>query len=208
MYIIFIYAYVCIHICIYRERERERQRTKKSERDKDKPRLTCHEPSFKCRRVYCKRSHSKLLTLTSTEASSKSYPQEPQNPQENPQDKHIIEAKRPQKHKDLTKHDSWYPPHIVPWNQNLRSLCLCGLLGPYISAEYFLTASSGFTRHRQDKQPRGAQHRLLQESQNDIAIPTMNSGTFRSEVVLGSLEGGTPSPLPYLLLPRLPARPN
>ena len=38
--------------------------------------------------------------------------------------------KRPYKHKDPTNHDFWYPPCIGPWNQNIRSLCLCGLLGP------------------------------------------------------------------------------
>ena len=38
--------------------------------------------------------------------------------------------KRSHKHKDSTNHDNWYPPSIGPWNQNVRSLCLCGLLGP------------------------------------------------------------------------------
>ena len=37
-----------------------------------------------------------------------------------------------QKHKDPTNYDSWYPPYIGPWKQKVRSLCLCGLLGPYI----------------------------------------------------------------------------
>ena len=30
-----------------------------------------------------------------------------------------------------TRHDLWYPPSIGPWNQNVRSLRLCGLLGSY-----------------------------------------------------------------------------
>ena len=40
-------------------------------------------------------------------------------------------SKRPHKHKDRTKHDFWYAPHTRTWNQNVRSLCLCGLVGPY-----------------------------------------------------------------------------
>ena len=40
-------------------------------------------------------------------------------------------AKRPHKHKDPTNHDVWYLPYIGPRNQNVRSLCLCSLLGPY-----------------------------------------------------------------------------
>ena len=39
--------------------------------------------------------------------------------------------KRPHKHKDPTNHGFWYPPYIGPWNQNVRSSCLGGLLGPY-----------------------------------------------------------------------------
>ena len=35
------------------------------------------------------------------------------------------------KHKDPTNHGFWYPPYTGPWNQNVRSLCLCGLFGPY-----------------------------------------------------------------------------
>ena len=27
----------------------------------------------------------------------------------------------------------WYPHYIGPWNQNVRSFCLCGLLGPEAS---------------------------------------------------------------------------
>ena len=39
-------------------------------------------------------------------------------------------------HKDPTKHDFWHLPYIGPWNQNVRSLCLCGVLGPYGNLEY------------------------------------------------------------------------
>ena len=35
------------------------------------------------------------------------------------------------RYRDPTKHDFWYPPYIEPWNQNTRSLRLCGLLRPY-----------------------------------------------------------------------------
>ena len=34
------------------------------------------------------------------------------------------------KQKDLTKQCFWCPFYIGPWNQNARSLCLRGLLGP------------------------------------------------------------------------------
>ena len=40
---------------------------------------------------------------------------------------------RPQKqpeHENLARHAFWYPPYVWPWNQNLRSLCLCGLWVP------------------------------------------------------------------------------
>ena len=37
--------------------------------------------------------------------------------------------KRPDKHEDPTQQYFWYPPCIGPWNQSVRSLCLCGLLG-------------------------------------------------------------------------------
>ena len=40
-------------------------------------------------------------------------------------------SRKPRKRKDPTKPRFWYPPYIGPWNQNVRSLCLCGLLGPY-----------------------------------------------------------------------------
>ena len=33
--------------------------------------------------------------------------------------------------KDPTDHGFWYPPSIGPCNQNVGSLCSCGLLGPY-----------------------------------------------------------------------------
>ena len=33
-------------------------------------------------------------------------------------------------HKDATKHESWYPPFTGLQNRNVRSSCLCGLLGP------------------------------------------------------------------------------
>ena len=33
-------------------------------------------------------------------------------------------------HKDSTKQEFWCPLYIGPWNQNVRSLCLCTLLGP------------------------------------------------------------------------------
>ena len=36
---------------------------------------------------------------------------------------------RPQK-ADPPNHDFWYPPLYRPWNQNVRSLCLCGRLAP------------------------------------------------------------------------------
>ena len=39
--------------------------------------------------------------------------------------------KKSQKHKDPTNHDFWYPPCIGPWDQTVRSLCLCGPLGPW-----------------------------------------------------------------------------
>ena len=42
----------------------------------------------------------------------------------------IRRSKSPHKHQDPTNHDFWNPPHIGPWKQNVRSLCLCGLLGP------------------------------------------------------------------------------
>ena len=42
-------------------------------------------------------------------------------------------SKRPHKHKDPPKHDVGYIPHIGPWNQDVRSLCCCALLGPYWS---------------------------------------------------------------------------
>ena len=38
--------------------------------------------------------------------------------------------KRSCKHKDPANHDFWYLPSIGPWNQNVRSLRLGGLLGP------------------------------------------------------------------------------
>ena len=34
------------------------------------------------------------------------------------------------KHEDPARHDFWYPPSTGPWNQNVTSLCLCGLSGP------------------------------------------------------------------------------
>ena len=39
----------------------------------------------------------------------------------------------PHEHKDPTKQYFWYPPHIGPWNQNVRSFCLCGLWGCIIA---------------------------------------------------------------------------
>ena len=36
------------------------------------------------------------------------------------------------KHKDPTARDFWYPPYVGPWHKNVRSLCLCGLLGPWV----------------------------------------------------------------------------
>ena len=44
--------------------------------------------------------------------------------------------KRPHKHQDPSEHDFWYPPYIGAWNQNVRSSCSCGLLGPYLSVSY------------------------------------------------------------------------
>ena len=35
--------------------------------------------------------------------------------------------KRPQKRKDATADDFSYPPYTGPWNQDVRSSCLCGL---------------------------------------------------------------------------------
>ena len=35
------------------------------------------------------------------------------------------------KHKHPTTHEFWYSPYIGPRNQNLRSFCVCGLLGPF-----------------------------------------------------------------------------
>ena len=40
------------------------------------------------------------------------------------------DIERPHKHKDPTKQYVWYPPDSGPWNQNVRSSCLCGLVGP------------------------------------------------------------------------------
>ena len=48
--------------------------------------------------------------------------------------------KRPHKHEAPTNHDFWYPPYIGPWNQNVRSLCLCGLLDPEYELRSFLLA--------------------------------------------------------------------
>ena len=39
--------------------------------------------------------------------------------------------RRPHKHKDPTTHSFWYLPYSGPWNQDVRSLCLHGLLGSY-----------------------------------------------------------------------------
>ena len=36
--------------------------------------------------------------------------------------------KRPDIHKEPTKRDFWHPPKVGPWNQNVRSSCLCGWL--------------------------------------------------------------------------------
>ena len=38
--------------------------------------------------------------------------------------------KRPHKHKDPMHHDFSYPPHIGPWNQDVRSLCFLVFLAP------------------------------------------------------------------------------
>ena len=38
--------------------------------------------------------------------------------------------KRPHKHVVILHHDFWFPPSIGPWNQAVRSLCFCGVLGP------------------------------------------------------------------------------
>ena len=38
--------------------------------------------------------------------------------------------KRPQKYKDATNHDFWYPSYVWPWNQNLRSFILTVSFGP------------------------------------------------------------------------------
>ena len=36
--------------------------------------------------------------------------------------------RRSHKHKGPTNHDFWFPPDTGPFEQNVRSLCLCGLL--------------------------------------------------------------------------------
>ena len=43
-----------------------------------------------------------------------------------PKRNYIGAFQRPHKHQDPTKHDFWYPPYLEPWNQHLRSSCLCG----------------------------------------------------------------------------------
>ena len=44
-------------------------------------------------------------------------------------------TRRPHRRNDPTNHDVWNPFfHIGPWNQNKGSLCLCVLMGPYITA--------------------------------------------------------------------------
>ena len=35
-------------------------------------------------------------------------------------------------HKDPAAHDFWYLLYIGPWNQNVRSSCLCGPFGPLL----------------------------------------------------------------------------
>ena len=42
-------------------------------------------------------------------------------------------VEKPHKHKDPTKHDFWSALCIGPLNQDVRSLCLCGHLGPQLS---------------------------------------------------------------------------
>ena len=48
---------------------------------------------------------------------------------------HMVVAKNVhhelQKHKDPTRHDFWKSPYDGRQNQNIGSLCLRGLLGPY-----------------------------------------------------------------------------
>ena len=39
---------------------------------------------------------------------------------------------RPHKHNDPIKHEFWYPPCVGPWNQNVRSFCLCRMLGSWL----------------------------------------------------------------------------
>ena len=48
----------------------------------------------------------------------------------------MLRAEKTNKDKDPTKHGFWYPAYTGPWNQNVRSLCLGGLLsiaGPFYS---------------------------------------------------------------------------
>ena len=44
----------------------------------------------------------------------------------------FVGPRKPHKHKYATKHDFWYLPSIGPWNQIVRSFCLCDLLGPQL----------------------------------------------------------------------------
>ena len=39
-----------------------------------------------------------------------------------------LKLKRPRKHQDPENHGVWYPLHIGPWNQKVRSFCLCTVL--------------------------------------------------------------------------------
>ena len=58
--------------------------------------------------------------------------------------------KGPHKHKDPTNHDFWYPPSSGPWNQNVRSLCLCGLFGPLLTATLVVPGSLVTKRQGRD----------------------------------------------------------
>ena len=44
-------------------------------------------------------------------------------------------------HGDPTNHGFWNPPCLGPWNQNVGSLCLCGLWGPDSRCSVLIPAS-------------------------------------------------------------------
>ena len=133
----------------------------------------------------------------------------------------LVGAKTPHKHENPAKHDFWYPPYIVPLTQNVRSFCLCGLLGTELgkgadldervlaerngvdetwmledAVVFFLRVFSfeGLLPRALGGSKKGSALGLYNLHQRSIRV---RNGGFYCWILPGLRAEGTPMPLPY-----------